>query len=73
MQSGATGQAPIVLERKITSGGKQIKQKTILVHTVTETNRTPQTKVKVRSAYVLSRYITYARRVAVETETEETA
>ena len=37
-----TGQAPITLERKITSGGKHVKQK--IIHTITETNRIPKTK-----------------------------
>ena len=38
MQSVVTGQAPITaVERKITSGGKHIKQK--IIHTMTETNR----------------------------------
>ena len=42
VQSVVTGQDPITLERKITSGGRQIKHnKTI--HTITETNRIPQT------------------------------
>ena len=41
MQSVATGQAPTTLERKITWGGKQIKQK--IIHTIAETNRMPQT------------------------------
>ena len=36
MQSVVTGQAPITLKWKNTSGGKQIKQKIILVHTITE-------------------------------------
>ena len=42
MQSVVTGQAPITLECKITSGGKQIKQK--IIHTTIKTNHTPQTK-----------------------------
>ena len=44
MQSVVTGQAPITLERKITSGGKQIKSEDN--NTMTETNRIPQTKIK---------------------------
>ena len=48
MESVVTGQAPITLEWKITSGGKHIqywylvKQK--IIHRITETNRIPQTK-----------------------------
>ena len=44
MQSVVTGQAPITLERKITSGGKQVKAEDS--NTITETNRIPQTKIK---------------------------
>ena len=40
MQSVVTGQAPINLEWKITTGRKQIKQ--YIIHN-TETNRIPQT------------------------------
>ena len=40
MQSVVTGQAPITLERKITSGGKQIKED----NAITEATRTPQTR-----------------------------
>ena len=41
MQSVFTGQAPITLERKITSGGKEIKQNIIhtIIAIITETNR----------------------------------
>ena len=72
MQSVVTGQAPITLERKIISGGKQIKTEDN--KHITETNRIPQTKIKRwdQRTYV-SRYISYAKRVATETETEETA
>ena len=61
----------------ITAGGKQIKQK--IIHTITETNRTTSDKSKeVRSAHVRikmlrSTYVPYAKRVAAEAETEETA
>ena len=46
MQSVVTGQAPVTLERKFTSGGKQILRVTnrILYNTITETDRIPQTK-----------------------------
>ena len=60
MQSVVTGQAPIApitLERKITPGGKQIKQK--IMHTIAETNRIHQTKKKDRSAYVCTYHDTY--------------
>ena len=43
MQSVVKGQVAITLERKINSGRKQIKQK--MIHTITETNRIPQTKI----------------------------
>ena len=46
MQSVGTGQAPITPEQKITSGGKRIKTDDTTVSTITETNRTPQTKIK---------------------------
>ena len=51
MQSVVTGQAPITLERKVTSGGKQIKEHKIIYTrntAVAETNRirVPQTKIK---------------------------
>ena len=35
------GQAPITLERKNTSGGKQNQK---IIHKITETNRIPKTK-----------------------------
>ena len=41
MQPVVTEQATVTLERKITSGGKQAKQKIILAHTKTETTRIP--------------------------------
>ena len=43
MQSVVTGQAPVTLERKFTSGGKQILRVTnrILYNTITETDRIP--------------------------------
>ena len=44
MQYVVTGQALRTLERKTTSGGKQIKQK--IIRTISETNRIPQTKNK---------------------------
>ena len=44
VQSVVTGQAPITLERKITSGGKQIETQDNTK--ITETNRIPQTKIK---------------------------
>ena len=79
MQSVVTGQAPITLERKNASGGKQIKLK--IRHkrnTITETKSyTSDTNTKVRSAYVCIyqvrikiRIISYAKRVAADTETE---
>ena len=68
VQSVVTGQAPITLEWKITSGRKKQKKKGN--NTITKTNRIPQKK-KVKSAYVRIRYISHAARVA--TETEETA
>ena len=46
MQSVVTGQAPTNLERKITSGGKQIKTEDNTWYTITETNRIPKTKIK---------------------------
>ena len=49
-----TGQAPIILGRKITSGGKTNKKQKI-IHIIAETNRTPRTSdenKKVRLAYV---------------------
>ena len=39
-----TGQAPITLERKIAPGGKRVIQN--VMHTITETNRTPGTSDK---------------------------
>ena len=51
-----------------------------MIHTTPETNRIPQTEKKVRSAYVritIHIYIiyfeVYVKRVAAETENEETA
>ena len=44
MQSVITGQASITRERKITSEGKQMKQK--IKHTITETKRIPQKEIK---------------------------
>ena len=85
MQSVVTGQAPTTLERKTTAVGKTnkyIKQK--IVHTITETNSTPlkqivclradkKQKGEISVRTYVSRYISYAKRVAAETETEETA
>ena len=52
MQPVVTGQAPMTLERKVTSGGKANKKRKI-IHTRTETNRIrTSNKKKVRSAYV---------------------
>ena len=53
MQSVVTGQAPTTLvERKITSGGKQVKT-VDKKHTITETNHIHTSeKKKVASAYV---------------------
>ena len=68
MQFVVTGQAPVTLDRKITSQEEnKEKQK------ITQTNRV-YTK-KGRSAYVHIKIhlISYAKRVAAETETEETA
>ena len=45
MQSVVTGQAPITLERKITSQ-EENKQKQRIIHTITKTNLTPQIKKK---------------------------
>ena len=77
VQSVVTGQAPITLERKITSGGKQIKtrKKQKIIQAITETNHIPPTKIKRcdQRTYYLSRYVSYAKRVAAETEAEETA
>ena len=50
--SVVTGQAPITLERKITSEGKQILRKKQKIVTQYETNRTLDWTKKVRSAYV---------------------
>ena len=51
MQSVVTGQDPTTLERKNTSASKQLRQK--IIHTITGTNRIPQTKIKkMRSACV---------------------
>ena len=74
MQSVVTGQAPKPLERKIASGGKRKKQK--IVHTITETNPIPQTTIKKGEISVRTyrdTYMSYAKRVAAETGTEETA
>ena len=60
------GQAPITLEWKNTSEKIKIKQR--IVHMITEPHRTPQTKIKVRSAHVRIRYMRYAVQVATETE-----
>ena len=46
MQSVVTGEAPITLDWKMTSGGKTIK--TEKIHTATETNRIPQ-KIKIKT------------------------
>ena len=74
MQSVITGQVPVTLERKITSRGKKKKTED---KTITETNRilvyTSDKNKKVRSAYVRIKIISYAKRVAAETEAEETA
>ena len=45
MQSMVKGQAPLTLERTIAAGEKQ-KEKLKIVHTITETNRVPQTKIQ---------------------------
>ena len=85
MQSVVVGQVPITLERKITSGGKQLITedntqnntylKQIVLYYASDENE------KMTSAYVRIRYIHvscvmchtwYAKRVATETETEET-
>ena len=75
MQSVVTGQAPISLERKITSGGKQIKTEDNTHSNWNKSNTSDKNK-KVKSAYVRvyqDLYISYAKRVAAGTETEETA
>ena len=53
---------------------RKTNKKQKVIHTITETNRIPQTKTKRwdQRTYV-SRYISFAKRVAAETETEETA
>ena len=56
MQSVVTGQAPITLERKITSGGKQIKTEDNTHNNWNKSYTSDKNKKKVRSVYV-SRYI----------------
>ena len=78
MQSVVTGQATITLERKNYLRRKN-KQKQKIIHTITETNRIPQTKKKgeisvhiYQDTYEVLR-VSYAKRVAAEAETEEAA
>ena len=71
MQCVVTGQAPITLERKIASGGKHIKTKDN-THNNWNKSYTSDKNKKQRSAYQ-DTYISYASRVAAETETEVTA
>ena len=82
MQSVVTGHAPITLEHKITSGGKQMKKEDN-THNNCNKRYTSDKKKNVRRAYVRInihiytwyRYISFenAKRLAAETETEETA
>ena len=59
------------------SGGKQLKNTTYEVLHTTETKRRPQTKIKgeisVRTHQDKEHILSYAKRVAAETETDETA
>ena len=78
MQSVVAEQAPITLERKITSGGKQIKTEDN-THNWNKSYTSDKNK-KARSAHArVYIYIYYfevyaiIKRVAAETETEKTA
>lgn len=56
MQSVVTEQAPITLDRKITSGGHNQEQK--IIHTITGTNRKlPQTKKRRYRRMYVSKYV----------------
>ena len=68
MQSVVTGQAPITLERKITSGGKQKK-----TEDDTQNNWNKSYASDKKGEIIERTYISYAKRVAAETETEVTA
>ena len=57
MQSVVTRQAPITLERKINQ--RENKHKQQIVRTLSETDRIPRTKKKVRSTYVRIRIHMY--------------
>ena len=52
---------------------RKTNKKQKIIHTITETNCIPETNKTVRSAYVRMRYTSYAKRVAAEIVTEETA
>ena len=72
MQSVVTGQAPYWIG-KLPQEESKSKQK--IIHTKTETNRIPQTKIKgeISVRTYQDTYISHAKRVAAETEIEETA
>ena len=76
MQSVVTGQAPTSLEWKITSGGKQIRTED---NTHNNWNKSytylkqKKGEISVRTYYDTYIYMVYAKRVAAETETKETA
>ena len=72
--SVVTGQAPITLEQKIIYEGKTNKNRDN-AHNNWNKSYTSDENKTVRSVYMLHvpRYIPHAKRVAAETETEETA
>ena len=76
MQSVVTGQAPITLERKITSGGKQINTEDNTHNNWNQSYTSDKNKkceISIRTYQDTWISYEYAKRVAAETETDETA
>ena len=73
MQSVVTGEAPITLEQKITSGGKQMKTEDAHNNWNKSYNSDNKLKGEISVHSYQDTYHSYAKRVAAETETEETA
>ena len=72
MQSVVTRLAPITLERKINH--RENKQKQQIIRTISETDRIPHTKIaEINVRTYQDTYVPYARHVAAERSTEETA